>query len=147
MGKHLELFISVPVNDGSCTTSCFVRQRKLYSCRIKEHSNKSPSLAFNQVYMMIKIKLNCRHLDLPTPNPLAFRIGVISQGLVEPPDQEDYSHGSIVPQPSLPLSMETSIILALKVSPKHHETHWPRQSLSKKALLLAGRCRWGSAHS
>lgn len=34
--KHLELFSSLSVTDGSCMTSCFVTQRKLYSCRIKE---------------------------------------------------------------------------------------------------------------
>lgn len=97
--------------------------------------------------MMIKVQLNCSDLDLPTPNPLAFCIEVASQRLVEPPDQEDYNHSSTVTQASLPLSMETNIILAMKVSSKHQETHWPRQSLNKKVLLLAGTCRWAYAGS
>lgn len=110
--------------------------------RIKEHPNKSPILAFNQVYMMIQIQPNCNDLDLPTPNPLALRTRVASQGLVEPPDQEDCNHGSTATQPSLPSSMETNVTLPIKVSSevtKCQETHWPRQSLNKKALWsLAG---------
>lgn len=57
--------------------------------------------------MLIKIQLNCSDLDLPTSNPLAFYIGVASQRLVEPPDQEGYNRGPTVTQPSLPLSIET----------------------------------------
>lgn len=117
-------------------------QKKLYSCRIKEHSNKSPILAISQVYTMIKIQPNSSDLDLPTPK--AFCIGVASQWPLEPPDQEDYNHGSTVTQPSLPLSTETNVILATKASSsvtKHQEIHSPRQSLNKKALLpVAGAC-------
>lgn len=57
--------------------------------------------------MVIKIQLNCSDLDLPTPNPLAFYIGVASQRLVEPPDQEGYNRGPTVTQPNLPLSIKT----------------------------------------
>lgn len=130
-----------------------------YIARIKEHSNKSPILAFIQVCMIIQIQPNCNDLDLRIPNSCALRTRVASQGLIEPPDQEDCNHGSVVTQPSLPSSMETNVILPMKVCSsvtKCQETHWPRQRLNKKVswpvtgadgLTLAPDCRrcWGFA--
>lgn len=82
---------------------------------------------------VIKIQPNYSDPDLPAPSPLAFCARVAAQGLVEPPDQKDYDHGSTVTQPSLPFSM------GCKASPSIGAKTEPEEA----GVIAGGRCQWG----